>query len=188
VFHWLQTAPVPILAALIFCLRIVDVSLGTIRTISVVEGRLRLSVLLGFFEVLIWITAVSQVIQRIDESPLLLLAYAAGFASGNAVGILIEQRIAMGTCVVRFISMERGPLLADALRENGRPVTTFVGQGRDGERQLVYVIVPRKQVGTLLDAARAVDPGVFYVVERVTDLGHLHGARSSSLAAAQKRV
>lgn len=167
------------MAALIFCLRICDVSLGTIRTISVVEGRVQLSVILGFFEVLIWITAVSQVIARIGESPLFLFAYAGGFATGNAVGILLERWLAMGSTVVRFISMERGYELAEDLRSHGWQVTTFAGQGRDGERLLVYAIVPRKDTALLLKRARAVDPGVFYVVERISELGRAGDTRNS---------
>ena len=81
------------LAGTIFLLRIIDVSLGTMRTITVVNGRLRLSVALGFFEVLVWVTAVSQVILRLRDHPILVLAYAAGFAAGNAVGILLERKL-----------------------------------------------------------------------------------------------
>lgn len=187
--EWLQTLPVLPMAALIFCLRICDVSLGTIRTISVVEGRVRLSVILGFFEVLIWITAVSQVIARIGESPLFLLAYAGGFATGNAVGILLERWLAMGSTVVRFISMQRGAELAHDLREHGWMVTTFTGQGRDGERSLVYVIAPRKDTARLLQRAREVDPGVFYVVERISELGRAGDLRSTGgLPVARKRL
>ena len=92
------------LAVLIFCLRITDVSLGTIRTIAVVNGRMRLSVLLGFFEVLVWITGISQLIFRLQEHPLLVVAYAGGFAAGNAVGIAVERKVALGHCVIRMIS------------------------------------------------------------------------------------
>ncbi len=186
----LATLPIAPLAALIFCLRIGDVSLGTIRTIAVVEGRVNLAVLLGFFEVLIWITAVSQVIQRVDESPVLLLAYAAGFASGNAVGILLERWLAMGSTVVRFISNERGEELARDLRAHGWMVTTFAAQGGEGERLLLYAIVPRRDTAALLGRARIVDPGVFYVVERVSELGHVGGAARSgrNFLLARKRV
>ena len=111
--------PVWALAACIFLLRVADVSLGTVRTIVVVHGRIRLSVLLGFVEVLVWITAVSQVILRLRESPVLVVAYAAGFATGNAVGILLERRLALGHCVVRMISRE-GEAVARVLVSFGR--------------------------------------------------------------------
>lgn len=179
-FEWLQSAPILHLALVIFCLRIIDVSFGTIRTISVVEGRIRLSVIMGFFEVLIWITAVSQVIVRIHESPILLVAYAGGFATGNAVGILLERRIAMGTCVVRLISREQGQQVADHLRISGLAVTSFQGEGRDGPNTLVYVIVPRKEVKRVIRVAREVDPDLYYVIERISESGSLRvklGAR-----------
>ncbi len=158
------------LALAIFGLRIIDVTLGTLRTISVVEGRVRLSVVLGFFEVLIWITAVSQVISGVNESFVTLVAYAAGFAAGNAIGIVVERRMAMGACVVRMISDQgMGPKIAQTLRDMGQPVTTFMGEGRNGPRMLVYATTKREDVPDLVAAATKIDPKVFYVVERVAE-------------------
>ena len=102
--EFVASIPVWLLCILIFCLRICDVTLGTVRTLSIVKGYLTLAVALGFFEVLIWILAVSQVITRINESIFLALSFAGGFAAGNAVGILVERRLAMGTSVVRILS------------------------------------------------------------------------------------
>ncbi|MGB6001136.1 MAG: DUF5698 domain-containing protein, partial [Thermoanaerobaculia bacterium] len=84
--EWIATIPVWLLCILIFVLRICDVTLGTVRTVSIVKGYLTLAVVLGFFEVMIWILAVSQVISRINESIFLAIAFAGGFAAGNAVG------------------------------------------------------------------------------------------------------
>ena len=103
----LENLPVWLLAVVVFSLRIVDVSLGTVRTIAVVQGWIKLSVVLGFFELLIWIAAVSQVIARVKEQPILMLAFAGGFAAGNAAGILLERVLALGTCVVRIVSADK---------------------------------------------------------------------------------
>jgi uncharacterized protein YebE (UPF0316 family) len=172
----LNDLPVWALALLIFGCRVVDVSMGTLRTITVVQGRIRLSVVLGFFEVLVWITAVSQVITGVKDSPVLLLAYAAGFATGNAVGILLERRLALGAVVVRIISIETGNAIANALRADGWALTTFLGEGRDGPVTLIYLTCPRRELDAILVRARAVDPEVFYAVEMVRewsrDLGH----------------
>jgi len=151
-------------AVLIFVLRMCDVSIGTMRTISVVDGRTRLAVLLGFVEVLIWVTALSEVIARVHENFFLAFAFAGGFAAGNAVGITAEKRLAMGSCVVRLISSRIGDALADAVRPTGRMVTTFLSSASD--RQLVYVICARRDLSRLLTAARGVDPDLFYAVER----------------------
>lgn len=164
-----ETWPFWALALVVFGLRVVDVTLGTIRTIAVVNGRIGLSVGLGFLELCIWLTAAAPVIVHVREHPLLILAFAGGFAAGNAVGILIERRMALGDRVVRIISLSQGEAIAAAVRDLGVPVTTFDGQGRDGPRMLLYVSCPRKRLRAVLDAARQLDPDLFYVVESVAE-------------------
>lgn len=167
--EFLSTLPVWALALLIFSLRVVDVSLGTVRTLTVVSGRIRLSVVLGFFEVLIWVVAISQVLAVAGRHPLLLLAYAGGFATGNAVGIWIERRLAMGRRVLRIISPNCGAEIAARLRHQGQAVTTFEGEGRDGPRTLLYLLAERKLVPSIVALAKELDPELFYVVEPVSE-------------------
>ena len=157
--------PVWALAALIFLLRVADVSLGTMRTIVVVNGRVTLSVALGFVEVLIWITAVSQVILRLRESPVLILAYAGGFAAGNAVGIVLERRLALGQCVVRLISSE-GEKVARILSSVGQVRGVFSSEGGMSANRLVFATLARSDLPEAVRRAKAVDPDVFYVVDR----------------------
>ena len=164
----LDALPLWALTFLIFALRIVDVSLGTLRTITTVRGRLEVSMMLGFIEVLIWVAVVSHVISRVDQQPVLILAYAAGFAAGNACGILLERRFAGGTCVIRMITGERAEALADQLRARGQAVTTFEGRGVDGNRTLLFTTCRRAEVASLVDLMKAVAPGLFYTVERFT--------------------
>jgi uncharacterized protein YebE (UPF0316 family) len=156
-------------ALIIFFLRIVDVSLGTLRTITVVQGRIRISVVLGFLEVLIWITAVSQVIVSVREQPLVILGWAAGFAAGNAVGIWLEKRLALGTLLVEMISAINPDGIAQELRKRGQRLTTFEGRGRDGKVTMIYAILPRKQLAETLEIARRLDPEVFWGVAQVRD-------------------
>lgn len=155
-------------ALLIFTLRIVDVSLGTLRTISVVHGRRAISVFLGFIEVLIWVTAVSQVILGVREEPLLVVAYAAGFAVGNGAGIALEQWLALGSCVLRMITSGDGTEVAARLRTIGQTVTAFGGEGAEGRRTLLFTTCARRDLPRVLAAATAADPGLFYTVERFT--------------------
>jgi uncharacterized protein YebE (UPF0316 family) len=165
--NFLQNLPPWQLAILIFSIRVVDVSFGTLRTISVVQGRLLLSVVLGFFEVLIWILALSQVIMGVSKNPILMVAYAGGFAVGNASGIALERMLALGTVVVRMVSARCGAKIADNLRRGGQRVTTFQGEGRDGQVTLVYITCRRRQLRAVLDQARAIEPSIFYTVEPV---------------------
>jgi uncharacterized protein YebE (UPF0316 family) len=157
--------PVWALATLVFLLRVADVSLGTLRTIVVVHGRIRLSVLLGFFEVLVWITAVSQVILRLRESPVLVVAFASGFAAGNAVGIILERRLALGQCVVRMISRE-GHEVARVLSSYGQVRGVFRSEVDGPSTRLVFATLPRARLREAVRGVKAVDPDVFYVVER----------------------
>jgi len=157
-------------AALIFTLRIVDVSFGTVRTISLIHGRIVTAVILGFFEVLIWITVVAQVISGVSKDPVLLVAYAAGFAAGNGVGIVIERRLAFGVQMLQMISNRHGEAIATAIRELGQAVTVFTGEGRDGPVKMLLTTCQRRRVPALIGEARGIDPDIFYVVEPVSDL------------------
>ena len=156
-------------AAVIFLARTVDVSIGTIRTLSVVQGRIPLALVLGFVEICIWFTAVSEAVVRVGEAPWLLFAFAGGFAAGNAVGIALERRLAIGSCVVRMISTGRGAEVADAMRPLAQMVTTFSGTGDDGARSLVYALCARRDLPELLRQAQRVDEHVFYAVDRFAD-------------------
>lgn len=164
--EYVSNLPIWGLALCIFFLRIGDVSLGTLRTLAIVEGRTKLSMLLGFFEVLIWITVVAQVISRVHESIVVAVAFAGGFAAGNAVGILLEKKLAMGTAVLRIISTQDGENIAKAMRNAGQVVTTFYGNGRDGRVTMVYAACPRRRVRRLVALARALDPRLVHTVER----------------------
>src|SRR5262245_34041557 len=92
----------------VFLARAIDVTFGTVRTISVVNGRLKVAVALAFVEVLVWAIAVGELIKRLHESPWLVVAFAGGVAAGSAMGISLERRLALGTCVVRLIASDRG--------------------------------------------------------------------------------
>ena len=165
----LTALPTWAIAFLIFLMRIADVSFGTLRTISVVQGRIRLSVLLGFFEVLIWVVGVSQVMSGFDENPILAVAYAGGFAAGNGVGISIEKRLALGSVVVRIISPNHGDRIAQTLRVQGYRLTTFMGEGRNGPVTLLFVTCRRREAPRIIQTAQGQDPALFYTIETLRE-------------------
>ncbi len=146
--------------------RIVDVSMATIRTLMIVQGRRTIALTLGFFEILIWIGVVSGVITHASEQPLYAVAYALGFALGNYVGMTIERKLALGNQVVRIITRQ-GPELAQALREAGMRVTQFDGYGRDGPVQELFVEVLRRQAPGVVEKARALDSRCYYTIDDI---------------------
>jgi uncharacterized protein YebE (UPF0316 family) len=148
----------------IFCLRICDVSVATLRLLSAVRGQKLVAAGLGFVEVLIWIVAVGTVIRNLT-SPLLVLGYAAGFSAGTYVGMTIEEKLAMGVAEVRIISRLLGVELAESLRQMGFGVTEIMGQGREGRVEILSAVVPRRAVRGVLDEVERRDPAAFVVVE-----------------------
>lgn len=154
----------PLGPLVIFLLRIVDVSLATTRMLLAVRNQKLLVPLIGFFEVLIWLYAAGTAIRFLD-SPLHVVGYAGGFATGNVVGLWVEEKLALGLATMRIISAHGGVELADALREKGFGVTEFAGQGREGPVEVVYTVVKRAQVSRVMAEVRMWDPGAFVTVE-----------------------
>jgi len=147
--------------------RVVDVSLGTLRMLAVMNGRRSLAWTLGFFEVLVWVMVVSHVIKAVTwEHWYYGVAYAFGFATGCWVGIAVEQRLAHGEQAVRVFT-RRGIELAAVMRGEGLGVTVFSGQGKDGPVDMLYVELKRRRVPMVTGLVRQIDPTAFYVVEDV---------------------
>ena len=149
---------------IIFVARIVDVGLGTLRTMFIVRGSRVVSWCLGFFEVLIWIWIVSEVITGVKAEPLLSVFYALGFATGNAVGLTIEKWLAIGDKSVMLFT-RKGAEIAMRLRADGFALTELKGEGQDGPVSLLFAKVARKKVKLLVQKAREIEANCFVVVE-----------------------
>ena len=139
-----------LLGLAIFFARIVDDSLGTLRTISIVHGRKWMAFWIGFVEIIIWLTVVSTVIYKIREIPVLGIFYAFGFATGNLVGIQIEQWLALGNIILRVISRDHPEALTSTIRRAGYRVTLFHGQGKSGPVVELYIVCRRRDLKEVL--------------------------------------
>ncbi len=157
----------------IFFARICDVSLGTIRTIVTVQGRTVVAFMLGLCEVTIWILVVSTVVNRISQTPVLIIFYALGFATGNVVGILVERKLAFGYMVLRVISSQKGSQLTTRIREMGQPVTVFTGYGMMGPVRELYVVCRRRDMKRLLPAINEIDREAFIITEQARDVNKI---------------
>lgn len=159
---------------LIFVARVVDVSLGTVRTISTVQGRTKTAFFLGFVEVSMWLVVISTVVHTISGKPILGVFYALGFSTGNVVGILMEKRLAFGHSVLRIISPRKGEAIACRMREAGHGVTTFTGEGLSGSVTELFVVSRRKDVHELVEIATATDPEAFYITEQACSVNRIY--------------
>ena len=152
--------------ALIFLARVIDVSIGTIRIILISRGNKLVAPLLGFFEVIIWLAAIGQVMQNLSNV-VSYLAYGAGFAFGNYVGIALEKRLAIGLQAVRIITDNQLHSLQMVLRDEGYAVTTVEATGAKGPVHIIYTVVTRKEVKHVLELCRLFEPKAFITVEDI---------------------
>ena len=156
------------LPLLIFIARIGDVSMGTMRMISVMRGHRSRAVVLGFFEIIIWLFAASGVLTHLDQW-LNVLAYAGGYAAGNAVGMWLEGRLALGMNSITFISRGVAHAVAERLRLAEFCVTCYTGMGAWGSVAVCHAIVPRKLTRAAIRMAREIDSDVVVTVEDVRE-------------------
>ena len=143
-----------------------DVTLMTVRIITLSRGKKLLAPLLGFFEVLIWLVAIRQIMQNLDN-PASYIAYATGFATGNLVGIYLEEKLAIGTLIVRIITTKDAHALVDHLHTTGYGVTSLDAEGVTGRVKLIYTIVKRKDLHDVMTIIRAFNPKAFVSVEEI---------------------
>jgi uncharacterized protein YebE (UPF0316 family) len=164
---------------LIFFARITDVSIGTIRIILIARGYRKLAPICGFFEVIIWLIAMSQVLKNLNNY-YSYIVYGAGFATGNYVGMKLESIIAIGYQAIRIITTEKILSLPLVLRQAGYGVTTIKGMGAKGEVTIIYTIVPRKMINQALKIIDTLEPSAFIAIEdiRSTDKGFFSNKKS----------
>lgn len=155
-----------LLPILIFLARICDVTLDTLRIIYVSRGMKFLAPVIGFVEVLIWLTAITQIFKNLSN-PVCYVAYAGGFAMGNLIGILIEEKMAIGTVVIRIITQKDAEALIDRLKESRYGVTHVDAQGAMGQVKIIFTIVKRKTINSVLEIVRGCNPLAFYTIEDV---------------------
>ena len=155
-----------LMPVLIFLARICDVSIGTMRIIFVSKGKRNIAPILGFFEVLIWITAISKIMQNLDNY-INYIAYAAGFATGNYVGMIIEEKLAMGILMVRIFAHEKGPELVQTLNGNGYGATVVEAHGAREKVHLIYTIVQRNELDSVLKVITTFNPKAFFTIEDI---------------------
>lgn len=134
----------------IFLARVVIAALVSVRTILMTKNRKFLSSAIAFFESLIFIVVLGTVVQDLGNIWLLGI-YALGFSVGNYVGIAIEEKMAIGELVLRIIVNRNEEKLVEELRNNGFGVTVIKGEGRDGERYLLFISIMRKDLNTIYE-------------------------------------
>lgn len=167
-----------ILPALIFMARIMDVSMATIRIIFVIQGNHKIAPMVGFFESLIWLIAISQIMVNIDNFAT-YVAFSAGFATGTFVGIKIEDRLAIGKVLVRVITRVEAFELIDFLKNQNYYFTNVPAEGRFGRVNVLFFVINRDRLPGVLNAIKEFNPKAFYTIESVKSASEYHLGEST---------
>ncbi len=155
-----------ILPILILCARVIDVSIGTLRVIFVSKGYKLYAPILGFFEVIIWLFAMRQIMNHIDNI-MCYLGYGIGFGVGNYIGICLEEHLSLGTVMVRIVPRFDTSDLISHLRKMGFGASLIDIEGMSGKLKMIFTIAKRKDLQDLLDIIQEHNPHSFVTIEDV---------------------
>ncbi|SHM32971.1 Uncharacterized protein YebE, UPF0316 family [Cyclobacterium lianum] len=151
---------------LIFLARVVDVSINTLRIMFVLNGKKTIAPVMGFFEALIWLLAIGQIFQNINN-PMSYVAYAGGYAMGTYIGMVIEERLALGRVLVRIITPEPLPELVQYMKDKEYRFTSVGAEGRYGKVILMFTVIKREFLPDLIGKLRKSNEKAFYTIESV---------------------
>lgn len=163
IFTWV------VLPLLIFLARISDQTIGTVRLIFLSKGYKHLAPLLGFFEVIIWLITVSQIMQHLDNV-LCYIAYGGGFAMGNYIGMVIEERLSIGNVMIRVIPKYNSEELVKNLRNQNYGVTSVIAEGSQGRVDIIFTIIKRKDIDHVASIINKYNPNAFYTIEDIKSI------------------
>ena len=155
-----------ILPCLIFLARVCDVTLGTLRIIFISKGIKYLAPVVGFIEIIIWLLAISQIMQNLSNAYYYLF-YAGGFALGNLVGIIIEEKLSIGIVGVRIITRYDANKLVEKLKMEDFGLTVIDAQRSKGYVKIIFTVVNRQNIQTVIKIVKKYNPKAFYSIEDI---------------------
>ena len=159
-FQWV------LLPFLIFLARVCDVSMDTMRILFIARGKRLIAPFLGFVQILIWLMAIRQIFLNLSN-PVCYIAYASGFATGTWVGILLEEKLAIGIKIIRIITRKDATKLIGFLHTQGYGVTSVDGRGSRGKVSIIYTIAKRQHISSVVSIITRFNPKAFYTIEDV---------------------
>lgn len=160
-----------LLPFLIFLARICDQTVGTLRIVMVAKGEKVIAPILGFFEVMIWLMAISRIFQNLDNW-VCYVAYGLGFATGNYIGMRLEEKIAMGIVKIQVITRKPADILIEKLKNSGFGITQFDAQGSSESVTIIYSILKRSELAKAVEIIKSYNPTAFYSVEDIKSVSY----------------
>lgn len=162
----------PALYIIIFCAKIIEVSISTIRLVYINKGERIKGAILAFIEIMIWLIVVSSVLNNITEDPIKVFIYAIAFSLGNYIGITIESKIAVGLASIQVVVSENeGEMLAEILRNEGYGVTIIDGRGKgDSKKSLLFIQLKRKKIADAVKVIKQTTPNAYITVNDIKSM------------------
>lgn len=150
----------------IFCVRIIDVSLGTVRTLITVKGRTLLASMVGFVEIFVWFVIVKEALNTTETSIWIAIAYSLGFATGTYIGGYVSDRFIKGNFGVQVVTSNNNHQLIDILRQEGYAVSVIdvKGQDKNKEKYMLFIEIQKNNFEHLKNLIHSVDSNAFIVV------------------------
>ncbi len=150
----------------VFFVRILDVSLGTMRTIVTVKGKAVVASLIGFFEVLVWFIVVREALNTDSNSLWIAVSYASGFATGTYIGSFLSNTFIKGNFGVQVILSDDNNKIVDTIRKEGYAVSVIdvKGQEKDKDKYMLFIEIDKKRFNHLRDLIKELDEKAFIVV------------------------
>lgn len=160
-----------VLPFLIFLARICDVSIGTVRIVMVAKGQKMWAPILGFFEIMVWLMAISRIFANLDNW-VCYIAYGLGFATGNYIGLKIEEKLAMGIVKIQIITRKTATQLIESLKASGYGLTYHDAKGGTEDVSIIYSIIKRIELPKVVEQIKTYNPNAFYSIEDVRFVSH----------------
>lgn len=161
-FSWI------LLPMMIYFARMTDVTLGTLRIVMISKGKRKIVPFIGFFEVLLWLVAMGQIMKNLSN-PACYLAWAAGYATGTFVGLFLEEKLALGSQVIRIITNKIYDSFLAELKKENHGFTMIDGQGAVGPVKVIFIVIERKQIKKVTALIKRFLPDSFYSIEDVRE-------------------
>ena len=154
-----------ILCVKIFFVRILDVSLGTVRMIITVKGNKLVASLIGFFEILVWFLIVKEALNTTETSIFIALSYSLGYATGTYIGGILSDKFVSGTLSVQVILSNNNHKIVDKIREEGFAVSVVNVKGKeDHDKYMLFMEIDKKKINQLKYLIKSLDSKAFIVV------------------------
>lgn len=169
VFMTTQLFNFVIMPILIFIARLLDVTFGTIRVISISQGYKYSAVLVGFLEIFVWVIAAQQVLTKMNNYTW-IFAYCLGYALGNYVGIVISEKLSIGKVSIRVILKKKINEIKNELIQNNFRITILEGKGAKSKSIVLFTIVKSKEINKVINIINKHNSKAFYSIENVKSI------------------